>query len=566
MSKKTNSKPYLVYALDKEGALVHVDDVPNGFGCGCICPNCKARLNAKNNGENNAHHFAHEKGSDCIGAVESALHLLAKEVLCETLSVQLPTLRGADLSGLLHFDSVGKEVYNSELALRPDCVGYFGDRLLWIEFKRTHAVDVHKEGKIISAKIDCIEIDLKRCPQDKEEIRRFLVKSTDDRKWIYNSQLNIKEANRRYRSKSDDDRYGYNDYHIVRHYAVDEDGNLANSFSDSEFDANKHAYYCPSCGKRVAVKVGNHCELSFEHVDEDTSCDDELYLKRTAIKVFHQTFSSSQKFVINVPQFHNCNSFESCNLVNKPCGKWLPKPYNLKDDKFGYTKCISGYRFKGATYQTDLVLFRDDDIETAISIFIDTENTRIEDEHYTKRVIRLNIGEEYDITRLTEPRIGIKAHYIGFKDETHDKVAPSEVEGEFVKFTFYRSGKYHHDVVKCMGGKFVKSKFPSVLRETVSLDLGDIDNGNNDHPNLRNYLLMRYRLQGLKLCYCHLCYFLRNSNQWHDNGYICIKYKTSRTPQNPLGTCPIDCPYFRMDNDISRKMNEISNKITIIEL
>ena len=174
MAIKITSDPFLVYAINKDGALVHIDDVPNGLGCNCVCPYCKDRLIAKNGGTKNAHSFAHCSGADCIGAKESVLHLLAKEVLCEEKVIALPVSSDCAPVGKLSLDRVEKEEYHPELKLRPDCVGYYGEKQIWIEFKRSHAVDVHKEEKIISAHIDCIELDLNDYKQDKEEIRKFI--------------------------------------------------------------------------------------------------------------------------------------------------------------------------------------------------------------------------------------------------------------------------------------------------------------------------------------------------------------------------------------------------------
>ena len=155
-------KAYLTYAINTEGDLVHIDSVPNGNGCGCVCPHCKSELCAKNggSGEKMVHHFAHLSGSDCVGAIESALHKMAKDVMKETLSLQLPERLDGSRGEVLRFDRVEVEFFDKETRLRPDCIGYYGDKILWIEFKRTHAVDAKKKGKIISARIDCIEIDL----------------------------------------------------------------------------------------------------------------------------------------------------------------------------------------------------------------------------------------------------------------------------------------------------------------------------------------------------------------------------------------------------------------------
>ena len=70
---------HIHYAINHEGKLVHIDSVPNGNACGCICPACKMPLQARNAGQIREHHFAHQSGVDCPHAYESILHLLAKE-------------------------------------------------------------------------------------------------------------------------------------------------------------------------------------------------------------------------------------------------------------------------------------------------------------------------------------------------------------------------------------------------------------------------------------------------------------------------------------------------------
>ena len=73
----------LTYALNATGQLVDVDKVPVGNRCGCFCPACKEPLTAKNQGIKRMHHFAHQSGTECDYAVESMLHILAKEKIRE---------------------------------------------------------------------------------------------------------------------------------------------------------------------------------------------------------------------------------------------------------------------------------------------------------------------------------------------------------------------------------------------------------------------------------------------------------------------------------------------------
>ena len=80
---QTYSAYRLTYAIDQTGQLVHVDNVPVGNQCGCFCPACKEPLIAKNQGTKRKHHFAHQSGTECEYAVESMLHILAKEKIRE---------------------------------------------------------------------------------------------------------------------------------------------------------------------------------------------------------------------------------------------------------------------------------------------------------------------------------------------------------------------------------------------------------------------------------------------------------------------------------------------------
>ena len=85
-----NDTKYLKYALNTKGELVHIDSVPNGNDCGCICPACKKPLQAKNKGTHRTHHFAHQSGVDCPTAYESSLHLLAKKKIQEETKILEP--------------------------------------------------------------------------------------------------------------------------------------------------------------------------------------------------------------------------------------------------------------------------------------------------------------------------------------------------------------------------------------------------------------------------------------------------------------------------------------------
>ena len=81
----------LVFAL-RGGAYAHVDEVPNGLACGCVCEECQATLVARNRGEILASHFAHAAGEKCGNTGEAGLTRAAASILAETRRLMLPAV------------------------------------------------------------------------------------------------------------------------------------------------------------------------------------------------------------------------------------------------------------------------------------------------------------------------------------------------------------------------------------------------------------------------------------------------------------------------------------------
>ncbi|MEW8537469.1 MAG: competence protein CoiA family protein [Candidatus Thiodiazotropha endolucinida] len=145
----------------RNSKVVHIDDVANGLACGCSCPVCGGALVAKNRGQKQ-HHFAHHSSEECSDALETALHLLAKQILVESKCIFLPELKARASSK----DRVGKKYVEEELIVSPglyqldnplhekkigDVVAdvfatHKGHELL-IEVSVTHFVDKKKKSK-----------------------------------------------------------------------------------------------------------------------------------------------------------------------------------------------------------------------------------------------------------------------------------------------------------------------------------------------------------------------------------------------------------------------------------
>lgn len=545
-------KPNLIYALDANGKPVHIDSVPNGFSCGCKCPRCESPLQAKNGGNERAHHFAHKDGADCVGAVESAIHCLAKEILKESLCVVLP-----DNAGGLRFDKVETERIFPDLKLRPDCVGYYGDRIIWIEFKRSHEVDAQKAGKIVSARIDCIEIDLKDCEQDKEKLREFITQSSENRKWIYSEQYGIGLAEHASfeRNSQKKDEVDTDDEKVVRHFAIDDVGRLIDFRVPAEFDANKHSYCCPNCGKEVFLNVDDNSNYSFAHVTEDSSCDDEMYLRSAAVAAIHQAFVDSPKFIIEVPQYRSCKQAEKCPC-NQGCKAPTTQQYDLKAHR--YLKCEKDYKFSDVPYRTDLVFYRDAILKDSIEVRVNTENFDLELET-PRRLIDVTVHNEKDICQLEKGLNGFEnVRFMSFNQESKEKAEPREIQNEVLKYTVYASGKIHIGSVKCTEIHSSHNR-TNILREGVfTKTTGFID-------DMYVFLLFRYKVLWKNLCLCRLCCYLKVG--WNGE-YICSRYKTVGMPRNPLNenNPPKECAFFRMNYNIQNQESALNEEMEIVEL
>lgn len=423
---------YLTYAVGAKGHLVHVDDVPNGEACGCTCPECRSKLIAKNKGQHNQHHFAHVGGSDCVGAVESALHLMAKEILSEGKKIMLPRYP-LQVGGVRLFQSVDVESYYKELSLRPDCVGDTAGQKLWVEFKRSHEVDTDKAAKIKSAKIECVEIDINKCPLDPLKMKEFLEESSENRQWIYfKGQESLKSEHTSYSHISKDYSFptGYlntpgrasnvflgtpedSKYHIV----TDENNSKVINLRTLSFKdfIPSIKYRCIACKQEVIVKENEVGYYYFVHKEGKNKCSYSLYLKEAAKALIKQKFADREKKFYIAPS---------------------DKLFDLKS--YGYTECIDGSSIKDFEY--DLVITRKGKIsDNSIYILLDEKgnsNYSMPGNHY--RTIIVPINEESIMLnnicyndQLNAP--GIK--YFNFNLKVDKKEGNST-------FTLYADGHY----------------------------------------------------------------------------------------------------------------------------
>jgi len=218
---------FLTYALNDSGKMVYVDDVPNGLACNCRCPKCHDLLVAKNGGEIKVHHFAHANGSECKGAYETALHIMAKEIIATEKTLMLPKyllFNGKKFQQYpyyyeddevyecdyeedekveahkVHFKDVEIEERNDLSTLQPDCVGITDDgQRIHIEIVVTHEIDDAKFTKIKKHSINCIEIKIPRnFLLERQKLADYIINSTDGKRWINNPSTDNAIVNAKY--------------------------------------------------------------------------------------------------------------------------------------------------------------------------------------------------------------------------------------------------------------------------------------------------------------------------------------------------------------------------------
>lgn len=177
-------KTYVPYAKHvPSDTLVHVDEVPNGLVCECVCVSCGAKLLAKNNGKVKVHHFAHANSEECPNyAKETLAHLLAKGIFVLTDQLYLPMPDDCYTTGY----ATCRPIYNSQnkiyqqdiflvknvrieerdvgTKLIPDisceiCIGEQWEPL-WIEICVRHPCDDQKIKEIKSKDQMAIEIHI----------------------------------------------------------------------------------------------------------------------------------------------------------------------------------------------------------------------------------------------------------------------------------------------------------------------------------------------------------------------------------------------------------------------
>jgi len=208
------SNVQLQFGLRKNKIVVIGELSPNerGLKCGCVCPVCGGLLVARL-GEKKQPHFAHYKATDCdiASAQQTALHLLAKELIAEAKGMYLPAAAvrcgeafpsenaGAwqimqRLPRILEyrpaaFYPCSNVILEKKISdIIPDIILEQGNQQVLVEIAVTHFIDEEKQKKIEKIGLPVLEVDLSdlRAEQlNRDELRNRLLSTPERKDWMF---------------------------------------------------------------------------------------------------------------------------------------------------------------------------------------------------------------------------------------------------------------------------------------------------------------------------------------------------------------------------------------------
>ena len=173
------------WAENSEGKMVHVDTVPRGLQCNCVCPYCHERLMARH-GDVREHGFAHHsdnRGANLKICYMVILYKLAEQIVQTHKRIHAPSYYDIFPEKDLEFETVKVDSRYDREDKQPDVIATTKDNKQYlIEFVFDYKVQ-HKKA-IDYKNLNCIEIDLRN--QKLETLEKFLLSSIEEKKWLNN--------------------------------------------------------------------------------------------------------------------------------------------------------------------------------------------------------------------------------------------------------------------------------------------------------------------------------------------------------------------------------------------
>lgn len=174
------------WAENVEGRMVHIDSVPRGLSCGCVCPYCHEKLLARH-GDIREHGFAHHsdnRGANLEICYMVSLYKLAEQIIQTNKRIHVPSYYGIYEETDIKFIDVKVDSRFEREDKQPDIIAVTNDQKQYlIEFIFKQYKVQHKQA-IDYKNLSCLEIDISN--QTFDSLEDFLLSSKDDRRWINN--------------------------------------------------------------------------------------------------------------------------------------------------------------------------------------------------------------------------------------------------------------------------------------------------------------------------------------------------------------------------------------------
>lgn len=195
----------------KDGRLFEPLQVKRGLICNCLCPGCGGALISKHAPSGKvAPYFSHASNSACNTALESALHLAAKQLIEDERKLYLPELVATVRSKVPSFDHLlrSETVYRGVLSklkrvrveesagrIRPDLIVNTSTNEVLVEIAYTSFVTTEKLAQIVALGTSAIEVDVSDLTVfNFETLAKRLFEPTPRSTWLFHSELAATEA------------------------------------------------------------------------------------------------------------------------------------------------------------------------------------------------------------------------------------------------------------------------------------------------------------------------------------------------------------------------------------
>lgn len=195
----------------KDGRLFEPLQVKRGLSCNCLCPGCGGALISKHAPSGKvAPYFSHASNSACNTALESALHLAAKQLIEDEHKLYLPELvarvRSKDRSfeNFLRSETIHRgvlarlarvRVEESAGRIRPDLIVNTSTNEVLVEIAYTSFVTTEKLAQIVALGTSAIEVDVSDLTVfNFETLAKRLFEPTPRSTWLFHSELAATEA------------------------------------------------------------------------------------------------------------------------------------------------------------------------------------------------------------------------------------------------------------------------------------------------------------------------------------------------------------------------------------